>query len=74
MPSLGVLPIEESLEFTDTSGSTSREQTPNSTSGILDLIVTLRIPGTRSNTLKVPPVYEFRELRRAKARPIVRDQ
>ena len=35
-----------------------------STNSILGLTITLRIPGTRSNMLKVPLVYEFRELRR----------
>ena len=52
----GITPIQESLEFTDTSGSTLREQTLNSTNGILSLTITLRVSGTRSNMLKVPLV------------------
>ena len=69
-----IAPIQERLEFTNTSGSTLREQTFNSTNGILSLAITLRIPGTRSNMLKVPLTYKFRELRRGKARPIIGDQ
>ena len=52
------------MEFTDTSGSTLREQTFNSTNGILSLTIALRITRTRSNALNVSLVHEFRELRR----------
>ena len=48
-------------------------RTFNGTNRILGLTITLRITETRSNMLEVPLVYEFRELRGDKARPI-RDQ
>lgn len=67
-------PIKESLEFTETSSLTLREQMLNSRNGLLGLTVTLRVTGTRSNVLKVPLVYEFRKHRRGKARPVICDQ